>query len=571
MDNISRRKAVGIWLLLIPIAIYILPKSIEQIISQPLSILHFGLFMLLAVLLAAFPIQMKDKVFNLMQGISISGLLIFGLFPELLLSFIGILVVLIRSKVGIDQHYRYPLNILATWFSSIISVGAYYLTLEVFDTPWIAPGHIASMAAYLLTYGMINRILGVLIEKYFYNAEDVSFIDEGLFFSLKVTGIILPSSFILIYLYESLGEVGIVLAGFPFIAISVVTQYYYKSKMNNQYLTGIGEYSQILAQKKNNKAVIKDFMEYILKIFPAKQVFYFRITKDNLAVLDSVFHLDGVQLKDQPEIILTKRSPLMEALHTDTVAVFHHAADWRNKAYYNPDYHPESAIALPIKLKDKNTGLIVITHPHRKIYDELLVSLIGMFYQYFRNVLDTINEFEDLEKSNHTDYLTNLPNLRGFYKYFDELINAKNYKSLSLIVLDLDYFKKINDKHGHGAGNDVLAQVADVLSIFSSKHVFIARFGGEEFILLVQNLSKTEAYQLTENIRKAIERTIFNVDYSIDTGTKVKIHVTASFGLATYPDDVNDVHSLVQLADRAMYLGSKQTGRNKITMHEAER
>lgn len=566
MDNISRRKTIGIWLLLIPIAIYILPKSIEQIISQPLSIVHFGLFMLLAVLLAAFPIQMKDKVFNLLPGISILGLLIFGLFPELLLSFIGILVVLIRSKVGSDQHYRYPLNILATWFSSIISAGAYYLTLEVFDIPWIA-----SMAVYLLTYSMINQILGVLIGKYFYNAEDVSFIDEDLFFSLKVTGIILPLSFILIYLYESLGAVGVVLAGFPSVALSVVTQYYYKSKMNNQFLTGIGEYSQMLAQKKNKKAVIKDFMEYVLKIFPAKQVYYFKITKDNFAVLDCVTLLDGTQLKDQPEIILTESSPLMEAFHTDTVAVFHHADDWRNKAYYNPDYYPESAIALPIKLKDKNTGLIVITHPHRKIYDDLLVSLIGMFYQYFRNVLDTINEFEDLENSNHTDYLTNLPNLRGFYKYFDELINSKNYDSLSLIVLDLDYFKRINDKHGHGAGNDVLAQMADVLNTFSNEHVFVARFGGEEFILLVQDLSKAEAYQLTEDIRKAIERKVFNIDYSIETGQSLEINVTASFGLATYPDDVNDVHSLVQLADRAMYLGSKQTGRNKITMHEAER
>lgn len=334
MNNISKRKIVGIWLLLIPIAIYILPKSIAQIISQPFSILDFGVFMLLIVLLAAFPIQMKDKVFNLLQGISVSGLVVFGLSPELLLSFIGMLVVLIRSKVGPEQHYRYPLNILATWFSSIISAGAYYLTLEVFNTPWIAPHRIIAMAVYLLTYNLFGQLLGLVIEKHFYDTEKVSFIDEDLFFSSKVAAILLPSAYILVYLDESLGAAGVVLAGVPFIAISVVTQYYYKAKMNTQFLFEITKYSQLLARKKNKKAVIKDFMEYVIKIFPGKQVYYFKMIKDNLAVLDSVSILDGLFTGNQPEVILTENSPLMSAFRTETVTVYDQADEWRNKAYY---------------------------------------------------------------------------------------------------------------------------------------------------------------------------------------------------------------------------------------------
>lgn len=374
MNNISKRKTVGIWLLLILVAIYILPKSIAQIISQPFSMLDFGLFMLLIVLLAAFPIQMKDKVFNLLQGISVSGLVVFGLFPELLLSFIGILVVLIRSKVGPEQHYRYPLNILATWFSSIISAGAYYLTLEVFNTPGTVPHLIIAMTVYLLTYNLFGQLLGVVIEKHFYDTEKVSFIDEDLIFSSKVAAIILPSAYILVYLYESLGAAGVVLAGVPFIAISVVTQYYYKAKMNTQFLFEITKYSQLLARKKNKKAVIKDFMDYVIKIFPGKQVYYFKVIKDNLAVLDSVSILDGLFTGNQPVVILTENSPLMAAFRTETVTVYDQADEWRNKAYYYPSYYPQSAIALPVISKGKNRGLIVITHPRRKIYDEILIS-----------------------------------------------------------------------------------------------------------------------------------------------------------------------------------------------------
>lgn len=568
MANISRRKKVGIWVLFIPVAIYIIALSIAQLINQPLSVLRYGLFLLLTILIAAFPIRMRDTVFNLIQGMSLATFIVFGLLPELLLSFIGILAVLIRSKIGSDQHYRYPINILATWISSTISAGVYFLTLNLLEIPSLAPFHILSMAGYLITYNLINQLLGVLVGKFFYNGEKVSFFNEELLFSLKVTSIILPSAFIVVYLHESLGTVGVLFAAFPFIAISVVTQYYYKSKTNNQYLTKIAEYSQMLAIRKSRKHVIKDFMDYTLKIFPSKQVFYFKIQKEKFAVLNKISILDGKEMESLPEIILTENSPLMEAFNKDTATVFHHSTEWRNKAYYNKSYHPESAVVLPIKLKNKNIGLIVITHPQRKIYDDLLVSMIGMFYQYFRIVLETIYDFEVLEDSNYTDYLTNLPNLRGFYNYFDKMNKNKNDNSVSLIVLDLDHFKRINDTHGHAAGNDVLTQVAEVLNKFSSEHVFVARFGGEEFILLIQNLSKAEAYQLTENIRQAIERTVFKIDYSIETGMAEEIRATASFGLATYPDDVKDIHSLVQLADRAMYLGSKQTGRNKITMHK---
>lgn len=571
MNRISRKKKIGIWLLMIPIAIYILSLSIEQIINQPLDIAHFGPFLLLTILIAAFPIRMQDKVFNLLQGVSLSALLIFGLLPELLLSFIGILVILIRSKVDFNQHYRYPINILATWTSSFISAGAYYLSIEMFGITWTEPYYILSMAVYLATYNIVNQVLSVIVGKYFYNLDNIPLIDEDAFFSFKVMLILLPSSFIVVFLHEMLGAQGIISAAFPFVAISIVTRYYYQSKTNNQYLHEIAKYSQKLAKKKDKKSVIKDFMDYILKIFPAKQVYYFTVVHEKFGVLDNVSVLEGQKQDAQPEIILTEKSPLMEAFYKDKTMVFHQATDWRNQAYYNHYYCPESVITLPIKLQDKYRGLIVITHPQRKVYDDLLTSLIGMFYQYFRNVLETIDEFEVLEDSNNTDYLTELPNLRGFYNYFEKINKRQKYDTLSLIVLDLDHFKKINDKHGHGAGNDVLVQVANVLSIFSNKNVFIARFGGEEFILLVQNLSKEEAYQLTENIRKAIERKVFKVDYSIETGAATEVRATASFGLATYPDDVNEIHSLVQLADRAMYLGSKQNGRNKITVHEEER
>lgn len=571
MIKISKTKEVGIWLLFVPIAIYLLPLSINQIINQPMSTLHFGLFLLLTIFIAAFPVRIKDNVFNLIQGISLSTLLIFGLLPELLLSFVGILVVLLRSKVGSEQHYRYPINIFATWIASAVSAGAYYLSIQVFRTTWTAPYYILSMAIYLVTYNIINQILAVIVGKYIYNLEKVSLTHDDLMFSIKVTLVMLPSAFIVVFLYSTLGTQGIISASLPFITISAITQYYYQGKMNNQYLMNLTKKSQVLAKKKDKISVVNSFMEYILEIFPSKQIYYFKIVNGKFGVLDNISSLDTQGIKYQPEVILTEQSPLMEAYHLDEMKVFHLADEWRNMAYYNKFYYPESAIALPIRKSDTDAGIIVITHPQKNVYDELLTSMIGMFYQYFLIVLEKLNEFKLLEDTNQTDYLTKLPNLRGFYNYFDEIEKKNAFQQLSLIVLDLDHFKLINDTHGHAAGNDVLMKVAKVLNRYSNEKVFVARFGGEEFIVLVQNLSKQEVYKLAEQLRQTIEETVFSVTYSIETGNPENLHVTASFGIATYPDDIKDVHSLVQLADRAMYLGSKQNGRNKITVHEEER
>ncbi|MFH0920064.1 MAG: GGDEF domain-containing protein, partial [Fibrobacterota bacterium] len=157
------------------------------------------------------------------------------------------------------------------------------------------------------------------------------------------------------------------------------------------------------------------------------------------------------------------------------------------------------------------------------------------------------------------DGLTQLPNHREFQNHLDKHFRRARRQNteLAMILSDIDFFKKINDTHGHPAGDAILKGVADVLRGAIRKDVdFVARYGGEEFACVVES-GETRALETAERIRAAIEKTPF------DIGTGQRINVTMSFGVALYPGDAASKQQLVERADKALY-EAKKGGRNQV-------
>jgi diguanylate cyclase (GGDEF)-like protein len=124
----------------------------------------------------------------------------------------------------------------------------------------------------------------------------------------------------------------------------------------------------------------------------------------------------------------------------------------------------------------------------------------------------------------------------------------------------------VNDTHGHQSGNEILTSLAKRLRDNLNETIYVARFGGEEFIILLPNYSQEAAFAIAEEIRQLIAATPFEISDSMQSNQKEEISVTASLGLATCKDDWIDIEELIHLADRAMYIGSKQKGRNRVTV-----
>jgi diguanylate cyclase (GGDEF)-like protein len=127
---------------------------------------------------------------------------------------------------------------------------------------------------------------------------------------------------------------------------------------------------------------------------------------------------------------------------------------------------------------------------------------------------------------------------------------------LSAVLLDLDHFKQINDRFGHGAGDDALAAVGGVLTTTLRASDFAGRYGGEEFLILLPDTDSGGALETAEKVRTAIE--------AIDV-PQVDRPITASLGVANYPTDALDSDTLVRMADRALY-AAKGAGRNRVEL-----
>lgn len=165
---------------------------------------------------------------------------------------------------------------------------------------------------------------------------------------------------------------------------------------------------------------------------------------------------------------------------------------------------------------------------------------------------------EELQHLASHDQLTGLYNRRTMDRYLrDELARATRYdRPLSLIWLDIDYFKHINDAYGHPAGDAVLRQVSDLLQQLRTTDS-IARYGGEEIIVAMPELPLSDAIEAGERLRQAVEETSF------DTGDGASITLTVSVGVASYPDHGTSLEQLYRAADNAMYR-SKEAGRNTV-------
>lgn len=160
-----------------------------------------------------------------------------------------------------------------------------------------------------------------------------------------------------------------------------------------------------------------------------------------------------------------------------------------------------------------------------------------------------------------TDYLTGVDNRRSFMERAEiEFLRARRYdKPLAIVIVDVDRFKNVNDRHGHAIGDEVLQLVATTLAGQMRRHDVAARYGGEEFALLLAETDSEEAWVMAERCRAVIESQALVRDGA-------SVAVTVSIGIAALPHpDVDRVERLIDLADEALYR-AKSEGRNRVAI-----
>ena|GEM_PF-1981054 len=224
---------------------------------------------------------------------------------------------------------------------------------------------------------------------------------------------------------------------------------------------------------------------------------------------------------------------------------------------------------VELKLRALQSGAKdVISKPFEKveilarIYNMLEIRLLNREATNQSKILEQL--VQDLQKQIITDPLTNLFNRRFLQEYLPrEVAKAKRVAgSFAVLMIDLDFFKRINDIFGHEAGDIVLKNVAILLKNSIRESDVACRYGGEEFVLVLSEVSTDGAGKKAEGIREAV------MDLALAIRQKSLGRVSTSIGVAVYPDHGVDMDSLLRAADEALY-EAKENGRNCVVMSEA--
>ncbi len=224
-----------------------------------------------------------------------------------------------------------------------------------------------------------------------------------------------------------------------------------------------------------------------------------------------------------------------------------------NKFYYKNMQELSLYYQNTIKQKNFIKSLIILIC----ILSIVIVLSLNLFY--FRKIQQYIQKIEHL---NIIDPMTQLYNRRFLENFIDKFINQVQRQSefFTVLMLDIDFFKKVNDTYGHDIGDKVIIAIAEVLQTNIRKSDLAIRYGGEEFMVLLHYADTKVAYTIAKKFQDAIEAIEFH-------GNNGEIfHKTLSIGIAEFPKNTDNIWNCIKLADEALYT-AKTTGRNKTVIY----
>lgn len=226
----------------------------------------------------------------------------------------------------------------------------------------------------------------------------------------------------------------------------------------------------------------------------------------------------------------------------------------------------KSYLVLPLAVEEEIMGCVSLNSDQPNAFDAQDLQFFSVIGYQMAATLKHFQRFSTVKTMAIYDSLTTLYNRR----YFEERMIAEAQKSfyggsfLSLVMVDIDHFKKVNDTFGHTEGDKVLQEIASLLKASVRKKDTVVRYGGEEFILVLPEAGLEEAGMIAERIRRLVESTLFEVG-------QARIHLTVSLGISNFPSHhARSKEDLVKMADQALY-DAKRGGRNRVCVfHPAQ-
>lgn len=218
---------------------------------------------------------------------------------------------------------------------------------------------------------------------------------------------------------------------------------------------------------------------------------------------------------------------------------------WKAFTSAHPELNIHSIACLPISSSGKTLGVIQLLNSKLDLLSEYSISFLRILCDYAAIAINNNKSVTLIQELTITDDCTGLFNARHLYTMLEE--QARKASEFSLLFIDLDRFKQVNDTHGHLIGSRLLAEVGDLMRRSMGPGMQSFRYGGDEFVVLLPGTGKRLATGMTVKLRNDLRANRFL------EGAALSLQLSGSFGLATFPEDGDSVQTILRAADTMMY------------------
>ncbi len=368
----------------------------------------------------------------------------------------------------------------------------------------------------------------------------------------------IPCGLLMALLYAKIGIYGMVLLFLPVLVTQFMLRVYVNLELANRELRILYE----VARRLGGSLKLDDIMALVLRetgrmINYHTGVIYLRAGEDeNLYLVGAATGPHAELLKDST--VRRGEGFLGLAVENGETQVVHDTRqDVRTAGDVGLAQVHRSMLVVPMVAETEVLGLLVLGDKRPGLFEDKHLQTISIIGGQTAVAVANVQLYRKLEQTAITDGLTGLYNYRYFHHRLAEEINrAGRYRyNLALVMLDIDFFKEINDHYGHMAGDAVLARVARIIAGEVRGSDLVARYGGEEFAVMMPETGPGEALHVAERIRLAVRKELFEYD-----GAQFTVRISA--GVAAYPVHAGNLKEILAAADGALYR-AKEEGRDR--------